>query len=67
MSSPLEFSPLVRIYLVILRAWPDTGWIGMTTSLIPDEYIETGVPLKRRGTIDDIGGLVLFLASKVWI
>lgn len=37
----------------------------MTNGLIPDAYIQTGVPLKRRGTIDDMGGLVLFLASKV--
>jgi len=34
------------------------------TSDVPDERIKEFVPMQRWGNIDDIGGLVLFLASK---
>ncbi|KAI0351408.1 NAD-P-binding protein [Trametes cingulata] len=36
----------------------------MTDGLISPEYIASGVPLQRAGTIDDMGGLILFLASR---
>ena len=37
----------------------------MVDGLISDEYVRAGVPLHRAGTIDDMGGLVLFLTSRV--
>ena len=37
----------------------------MVDGLISDEYVKAGVPLHRAGTIDDMGGLILFLASRV--
>ena len=37
----------------------------MTADLITDEALQRGVPLHRAGTIEDIAGLTLFLASKV--
>ncbi|OCH90439.1 NAD-P-binding protein [Obba rivulosa] len=36
----------------------------MTEGLVTEQYIQSSVPLRREGDIDDIGGLVLFLASK---
>ncbi|KAH9932700.1 NAD-P-binding protein [Epithele typhae] len=36
----------------------------MVDGLISDEYVRAGVPLHRAGTIDDMGGLVLFLTSR---
>ena len=46
----------------------DIGVIGisvMTADLIADEAMQRGVPLHRAGTMEDIAGLTLFLASKV--
>lgn len=37
----------------------------MVDGLISDEYVRAGVPLHRAGTIDDMGGLILFLSSRV--
>lgn len=37
---------------------------NMTEGIITQEYVDNGVPLKRAGRIDDIGGIILFLASK---
>lgn len=37
----------------------------MIDGLISDEYVKAGVPLHRAGTIDDMGGLILFLTSRV--
>ena len=37
----------------------------MVDGLISDEYVKAGVPLHRAGTLDDMGGLVLFLTSRV--
>lgn len=37
----------------------------MIDGLISQEYINAGVPLHRAGSIDDMGGLILFLASRV--
>ncbi|KAI0718198.1 NAD-P-binding protein [Cerioporus squamosus] len=36
----------------------------MVDGLISDEYVRAGVPLHRAGTIDDMGGLILFLSSR---
>ncbi|OJT02198.1 Rhamnolipids biosynthesis 3-oxoacyl-[acyl-carrier-protein] reductase [Trametes pubescens] len=36
----------------------------MIEGLISQEYINAGVPLHRAGSIDDMGGLILFLASR---
>ncbi|PIL35180.1 hypothetical protein GSI_02970 [Ganoderma sinense ZZ0214-1] len=36
----------------------------MVDGLISDEYVKASVPLHRAGTIDDMGGLVLFLSSR---
>lgn len=41
--------------------------IEMVDGLISEEYVRAGVPLHRAGTIDDMGGLVLFLSSRVRI
>lgn len=37
----------------------------MVDGLISEEYVRASVPLHRAGTIDDMGGLVLFLSSRV--
>ena len=38
----------------------------MTKDLpLPEEQLKNFVPLQRRGNQDDIGGLILYLASKV--
>lgn len=39
--------------------------LAMTENLITDAGMKTAVPLGRAGNIDDMGGLILFLASKV--
>ncbi|KAI9064602.1 NAD-P-binding protein [Trametes sanguinea] len=36
----------------------------MTEGLINDQYVAAGVPLRRAGDINDIGGLILFLCSR---
>ncbi|KAI0762014.1 NAD-P-binding protein [Trametes elegans] len=36
----------------------------MTDGVISDQHIAAGVPLHRAGTIDDMGGLILYLASR---
>ncbi|KAI0754592.1 NAD-P-binding protein [Daedaleopsis nitida] len=36
----------------------------MVDGLISDEYVRAGVPLHRAGTVDDMGGLILFLSSR---
>lgn len=67
MSSVPGYSPLVRFcppYCLIVINY---GQADMTKDLpIPDEKLKDLVPLQRRGTEDDIGGIILYLASKVW-
>ncbi|CAL1713625.1 unnamed protein product [Somion occarium] len=36
----------------------------MTEGVVTDAHVRDGVPLQRAGNIDDMGGLILFLASK---
>ena len=37
----------------------------MTENLVTDASVKAGVPMGRVGDVNDMGGLILFLASKV--
>ena len=37
----------------------------MTDGLISDEAMKVAVPMQRAGTLEDVAGITLFLASKV--